>query len=446
MATLLIRNARYIVSCDDKDTLWEHANLFIRDNVIEYIGERRMQADQCIDASDLILYPGLINTHHHLFRIFSRNLPEVQSMGLLPWLRALYGMWRHLDGESVYWSSLAGMGELLKSGCTTCLDHHYVFPAGAGDLLANQFRAAALAGMRFHAARGSMDLSEKDGALPPDSLVQSMDEILADSERLVKVWHDESRFSMRQVALAPCSLFSASADLMRESAALARRLGVRLHTHAAGTRDEERYVLERFGMRPAAYLAALGWTGTDVWYAQGIRLDDSDLHLLAETGTGVAHCPVSNMQRASGVCRVPEMLRLGIPVGLGSDGASSNLLEELRTAYLLHRLAAGTGAPDGYQLLKLATRGSAQLLGRDDLGALAPNMAADLFAVSLDKLALVGAQFDPKALLCTVGCGGPVDYTIVNGVAVVQKGELTTFDEARAAARANLAARRYLRR
>lgn len=204
--------------------------------------------------------------------------------------------------------------------------------------------------------------------------------------------------------------------------------------------------MERFGMRPVTYLAALGWTGTDVWYAHGIHLDDSDLHLLAETGTGIAHCPTSDMRRAAGVCRVPELLRLGIPVGLGSDGSSSNLLEELRAAYLLQRLTAGTGAPDGYQLLKLATRGSAQLLGRDDLGALAPNMAADLFAISLDKLALVGAQFDPKALLCTVGCREAVDYTIVNGVAVVQKGELTTFDEAQAADRANQAVRRYLRR
>lgn len=428
MATLLIRNARYIVSCDDKDTLWEHANLFIRDNAIEYIGERRMQADQCIDASDMILYPGLISAHHHLYQLFSRGLPE-----------AGYGVWRHLDGESLYWSSLTGMGELLKNGCTTCFDHHCIFPAGAGDLLANQFRAAALAGIRFHASRGSMDRAGRDGGLPPDSLVQSMDEILADSQRLVKVWHDESRFSMRQVALAPCSPVLASADLMRESAALARSLGVRLHTHIDGAVDAE-----RLGMRPAAYLAALGWTGTDVWYANGTHLDDSDLRLLAETGTGVAYCPVANMKRASGVCRVPELLRLGIPAGLGAEGP--NLLEELRVGYLLQRLAAGERAPDGYRLLKLATRGSAQLLGRDDLGALAPNMAADLFAISLDKLALVGAGFDPKGLLCTVGYRGPVDYTIVNGVAVVQKGELTTFDEAQAAARANQAARRYLRR
>ena len=260
MPTLLIKNARYIVSCDDKDTLYERTNLYIKDGVIASIGRDYHTADQIIDASSMVVYPGLINTHHHLYQIFSRNLPEVQKMELFPWLVTLYEVWKGLDEEVVAYSTLTGLGELLKTGCTTCFDHHYVFPRGAGDLIAAQFRAAAQVGMRFVASRGSMDLSQKDGGLPPDSVVQTIDEIMADSERLVRVWHDPSPFSMRQVALAPCSPFSVSGDLLRESAKLARTLGVRLHTHVSETRDEEQFTLEKFGLRPIAYMQSLGWT------------------------------------------------------------------------------------------------------------------------------------------------------------------------------------------
>lgn len=450
MSTLLIKNLRYIVSCDDNDTLYERCNLLIRDNVIEFIGPELRQAGQVIDGSGMAAYPGLINTHHHLYQLFSRNLPEVQKMELFPWLVTLYDVWKNLDEEVVSRSALVGMGELLKNGCTTCFDHHYVFPARAGDLIAAQFRAAETVGMRFHASRGSMDLSQKDGGLPPDSVVQSVDAILADSERLVRVWHDPERFSMHQVALAPCSPFSVSGDLMRESAGLARSLGVRLHTHVAETRDEEQFTLEKFGMRPLAYMQSLGWTGPDVWYAHGIHFNEEELRVLAETGTGVAHCPISNMKLSSGVCRVPDMLWLGVPVGLAVDGSASNdgsnLLEELRVAYLLHRLTYGRAAPTGYELLKVATRGSARLLGRTDIGHLAPGMAADLFLVRLGRLELAGAQMDPMSMLGTVGLKGPVDYTLVNGRAVVQNGELVTVDEAETAAQANETVRRYLNR
>ncbi|NLF35207.1 MAG: 8-oxoguanine deaminase [Clostridiales bacterium] len=450
MSALLIKNARYIVSCDDRDTLYERCNLLIQDEAIAYIGPELRPADQVIDASSMVVYPGLINTHHHLYQIFSRNLPEVQRMELFPWLVTLYEVWKNLDEDVISWSSLAGLGELLKTGCTTCFDHHYVFPRGAGDLIATQFRAAAQVGIRFHASRGSMDLSKKDGGLPPDSVVQTIDEILTDSERLAKVWHDDAPYSMRQVALAPCSPFSVSGDLMRKSAALARALGVRLHTHVAETRDEEQFTLERFGMRPLAYMESLGWVGPDVWYAHGIHFNDDELRVLAETGTGVAHCPVSNMKLSSGVCRVPEMLRLGVPVGLAVDGSASNdgcsLLEELRVSYLLHRLHYSQDAPTGYELLKAATRGSARLLGRAELGHLAPGMAADMFLIDLNRVSLVGAQFDPKNLLGTVGFRGSVDYTIVNGCPVVQHGALTTVDEAEVAVHANRVAARYLGR
>ena len=450
MSTLLIKNARYVVSCDDSDTLYERVNLFIRDGVIVSIGPDYHQADTVLDASSMAVYPGLINTHHHLYQLFSRNLPEVQKMELFPWLVTLYEVWKGLDEEVVAWSSLTGFGELLKTGCTTCFDHHYVFPHGAGDLIAAQFRSAGRAGIRFVASRGSMDLSRKDGGLPPDSVVQTIDEILADSERLVRVWHDPSPYSMRQMVLAPCSPFSVSGDLMRESARLARSLGVRLHTHVAETRDEEQFTLEKFSMRPLAYMESLGWVGPDVWYAHGIHFNDAELRLLADTGTGVAHCPISNMKLASGVCRVPEMLKLGVPVGLAVDGAASNdgsdLLEELRVCYLLHRLHASAAAPTGYEVLKLATRGSARLLGRADIGCLAPGKAADCFLIDLSRLSLVGAQFDPMSVLGTVGFKGNVDYTIVNGVPVVQNGELTTFDEAEAVRSANRVVRRYLNR
>ena len=450
MSTLLIKNARYVVSCDDSDTLYERVNLFIRDGVIASIGPDYHQADTVLDASSMVVYPGLINTHHHLYQLFSRNLPEVQRMELFPWLVTLYEVWKGLDEEVVAWSSLTGFGELLKTGCTTCFDHHYVFPHGAGDLIAAQFRAASRAGIRFVASRGSMDLSKKDGGLPPDSVVQTIDEILADSERLVRVWHDPAPYSMRQMVLAPCSPFSVSGDLMRESAKLARSLGVRLHTHVAETKDEEQFTLEKLGMRPLAYMESLGWVGPDVWYAHGIHFNDAELRLLADTGTGVAHCPISNMKLASGVCRVPEMLKLGVPVGLAVDGAASNdgsdLLEELRVCYLLHRLHASAAAPTGYEVLKLATRGSARLLGREDIGCLAPGKAADCFLIDLSRLSLVGAQFDPMSVLGTVGFKGNVDYTIVNGVPVVQNGELTTFDEAEAVRSANRVVRRYLNR
>lgn len=450
MPSLLIKNARYVVSCDDSDTLYERVNLYIKDGVIQSIGPDYHKAQQVIDASSMVVYPGLINTHHHLYQIFSRNLPEVQRMELFPWLVTLYDVWKRLDEEVVTYASLTGLGELLKTGCTTCFDHHYVFPHGTGDLIAAQFRAASQIGIRFVASRGSMDLSQKDGGLPPDSVVQTIDEIMEDSERLVRIWHDPAPCSMRQMVLAPCSPFSVSGDLLRESARLARHLGVRLHTHVAETKDEEQFTLEKFGMRPLRYMESLGWVGPDVWYAHGIHFNSQELHVLAETGTGVAHCPISNMKLSSGVCRVPEMLSYGVPVGLAVDGSASNdgsnLLEELRMCYLLHRLTSSAAAPTGYGVLKLATRGSARLLGRTDIGCLAPGKAADCFLIDLNRLSLVGAQFEPMSLLGTVGFKGAVDYTIVNGIPVVQNGELTTIDEAGIIHEASRVVHRYLNR
>jgi cytosine/adenosine deaminase-related metal-dependent hydrolase len=449
--TLLVKNVKHLVTCDADDRLLDGVNVFIRDGVIESIGQNEETAADVIDASNMVMYPGLINTHHHLYQTFSRNLPQVQNMELFPWLKTLYEIWKHVDEDVVYYSSLTGMGELLKTGCTTCLDHHYVFPGTVGGgLLDAQFHAADELGMRFHATRGSMDLSVKDGGLPPDSVVQSVDGILKDSEEAVARHHDGSRYSMHQVALAPCSPFSVTGELLRESAVLARKLKVRLHTHLAETKDEEQYTLSRFGMRPLEYMESLGWVGPDVWYAHGIHFTEGELKRLADTGTGVAHCPVSNMKLSSGVALIPQMLKLGVPVGLAVDGSASNdgsnLLEEMRVAYLLHRLSWSQEAPDGYDILKMATRGSARILGREELGRIEVGMAADFFLVNLNRIEMVGAQFDPKSVLCTVGLKGCVDYTVVNGKIVVRDGRLAGVDEEKIVEKANAVVEEYISR
>lgn len=451
MATLLLKNIHTLVTCDGQDRVLRDVDVLCKDGWIRQIGpELQAGAGEQLDCRELLCYPGLINTHHHLYQIFSRNLPQVQRLELFDWLRALYRIWKALDRETVLWSSLTGMGELMKNGCTTCFDHHYVFPNGAGDLLGAQFEAAERLGIRMEASRGSMDLSEKDGGLPPDSVVQTVDEILEDSARVIARYHDPSPGSMRRITLAPCSPFSVSGELLRQSALLARQAHVRLHTHLCETRDEERYTLDRYGLRPLAYMESLGWTGPDVWFAHGIHFNDRELDRLAETGTGVAHCPISNMKLSSGVARIPDMLERGIHVGLAVDGSASNdgcnLLEELRTAYLLHRLTASGRAPSGYDLLKMATVGSASLLGRSDVGFIAPGMCADLFLVDRRRLELVGADLDPKNLLGTVGLKQPVDYTVVGGRITVRQGRLTGVDEAALTARANGVCRSYLAR
>ncbi len=456
MSKILIKNISYLVTCDDDDRMLKGASILIEDNLIKRIFAENESAsvenigdvDEIIDGSGMYCYPGLINTHHHLYQVFSRNIPDVQNMELFPWLKYLYEIWKNLDTEVIRLSSLTGMGELMKYGCTTCFDHHYVFPHNSGDLLEAQFAAADELGIRMYASRGSMDLSVKDGGLPPDSVVQTTDEIIKDSQIAVEKFHDNSYGSMHRVALAPCSPFSVSEDLLRESAILARQYKVRLHTHLCETKDEENYMLEKEGIRPLAYMERVGWIGDDVWFAHGIHFNDEELKLLADTGTGVAHCPISNMKLSSGIARIPEMLKMGVKVGLAVDGSASNdgssLMEEMRVAFLLHRLQSSNDAPTGYDILKVATRGSASILGRDDIGQIAEGKCADMFLIKNDKLELVGTALDPSSIFGTVGYKHPVDICLVNGKVTVRDGHLIGVDEEQLANAAEVKCLQYL--
>ena len=455
MSKILIKNIDRIVTCDDEDRVLENASILIEDNLIKDIIEGDPGADspaedvsEIIDGKGLWCYPGLINTHHHLYQVFSRNIPDVQSMELFPWLKYLYEIWKNLDTEVIRLSSLTGMGELMKFGCTTCFDHHYVFPHDTGDLLGAQAAAADELCIRMYHSRGSMDLSVKDGGLPPDRVVQSTDEILKDSIKAIEKYHDTSYGAMHRVALAPCSPFSVTEDLLRESAVLARQYGVRLHTHLCETLDEENFMLEREGIRPLAYLERVGWIGDDVWYAHGIHFNDEELKLLADTGTGVAHCPISNMKLSSGIARISEMLKLGVKVGLAVDGSASNdgssLIEEMRVAFLLQRLRYSNDAATAYDILKIATRGSASVLGRDDIGQIAEGKCADMFLLDSSRLELVGTSLDPKAVFGTVGVKQPAEYTIVNGKVTVRGGRLVNIDEDKIAAEADKKCMAYL--
>lgn len=449
---LLVKNIRSLVTCNAQDEVLSDADVYCEDGLIRTIGKglEAKEGDDVIDGAGMLMYPGLVNAHHHLYQVFSRNLPSVQNLELFDWLTALYEVWKNVNEDTVRLSSLVGIGELLKNGCTTVFDHHYVFPEGGGDLIAAQWQAAQTLGARMHFSRGSMDLSKKDGGLPPDSVVQSVDEIMRDSVRLIEKWQDNSFASMHRIALAPCSPFSVSSDLLRESAKLARTYRVRLHTHLCETKDEENYTLARYGMRPLAYMESLGWVGEDVWYAHGIHFNDEELKVLADTGTGVCHCPISNMKLSSGIAPVPEMLQLGVHVGLGVDGAASNdgsdLLEEIRVCYLLHRLNSSDRAPGGYDILKMATMGSASLLGRqNEIGSIEEGKCADFFLVDSNRLELTGACFDPKSVLGTVGLKGAVDITVVNGRVAVDHGHLTGADEEKIVFEADEELKRYLK-
>ncbi len=417
---------------DSRETFANGA-LFMRDRAIEWVGETGhlpealQTADRVIDVRDRVVLPGLVNTHHHLYQTLTRALAP--NSGLFDWLKTLYPIWARMDGEAVYTSALVGMAELILSGCTTASDHLYLFPNGAR--LDDEIRAARELGFRFHASRGSMSLGESDGGLPPDSVVEDEAAILADCRRVIETFHEPDPYGMIRVVVAPCSPFSVTPDLMRESARLARAYGVTLHTHLAETKDEEAFCLEKFGYRPAAYAEHLEWVGADVWWAHSIHVDEPEIALMARTQTGAAHCPCSNMRLASGIAPVRRWIDSRVRVGLGVDGSASNdgshMLNEARQALLLQRVLNEASTLTVDEALWLATRGGAAVLGRDDIGQLAPGQAADLIAFDLNRLPYAGAQHDPAAAL--LFCAPQqVDLSIINGRIDDEDGELRTLD------------------
>jgi cytosine/adenosine deaminase-related metal-dependent hydrolase len=433
VTTLLLTHADLIVPMDDQHSRIPDGAVFIRDRVIERVGptaDLPNAADRVIDARGCLVMPGLINTHHHLYQTLTRAVPGAQNAELFTWLRTLYPIWANLTSEAVYVSALTGLAELILSGCTTASDHLYIFPNDV--TLDDEIRAAREIGIRFHATRGSMSRGESQGGLPPDRVVESEEGILLDTRRVIEAYHDPGRYAMLRIAVAPCSPFSVTEDLMRESARLARAYGVRLHTHLAETKDEELYCLQTVGKRPVAYAEALGWLGNDVWYAHGVHVAQDEVTQLAQTRTGVAHCPSSNMRLASGIAPVRAFLDAGVPVGIGVDGSASNdsshLLSEARMAMLLQRVLGGPAALSAEEALWAATRGGAEVLGRDDIGVLAPGKAADLIALRLDTLGLAGgAIHDPLA--AAIFCAPQtVDLSIVNGRVIVERGQLLTID------------------
>jgi 8-oxoguanine deaminase len=435
MTTLLLKNIHTLVTMNAAREELRDAAVLIRDHIIERVGrtvDLPVSADQVLDLNGRhVVLPGLVNTHHHFYQTLTRAIPAAQNVDLFSWLKTLYPIWSRLTSEGVHASAQLCAAELILSGCTTASDHLYIFPNDV--TLDDEIRAVRDVGLRFHASRGSMSVGETLGGLPPDSLVENEADILRDSRRVIEAFHDNSRHAMTRITVAPCSPFSVSRDLMRASADLARSYpGVRLHTHLAENKADVAYSLAAFGLTPGDYAESVGWLGTDVWHAHCVWLSDSSIEKFAGTGTGVAHCPCSNMRLASGIAPVRKMRKARVPVGLGTDGAASNdatnLFHEARQALLLARvLALDAAAMTAREALEIATLGGAQVLGRDDIGCIAPGMSADLIAINLDRPALAGAEHDPVAALtlCQIDA---VDYSFINGRRVVDRGTLTTVE------------------
>ena len=435
--TLLLKNADVLCTMSEPgenenniESEIKGGGLFARNGIIEAVGESSSLpqiADTIIDMKGHVVIPGMVNTHHHLFQNLTRAVPAAQNSELFGWLKTLYPIWSNIGPEHVYWSTALGLAELALSGCTTSSDHLYIYPNGAK--LDDSLSAASDIGVRFHGTRGSMSIGESEGGLPPDSLTEKETFILSESQRLIETYNDSSRYAMQRVALAPCSPFSVSIDLMRESAAMARSYGVGLHTHLAENAEDIEYGLQQFGMRPGEYVEAVGWTGDDVWHAHCVQLNSEEINLFAKTGTGIAHCPCSNMRLASGIAPVRQMLDTGVKVGLGVDGSASNdsgnMLNEARQTMLLQRVNSKASTMTAREALKVATKGGASVLNRDDIGMLVPGYAADITAFKRDNVDFSGSDWDPVASL--VFCGpSKANYTIINGKIVVSEGQLTS--------------------
>lgn len=434
---MILRNCRYIATfCEDGKEL-ENADILIDGGVIAHIGNALKPPDSdidVIDCSNLLIMPGMVNAHHHLYQTLTRNLPGAQNAKLFDWLVYLYPIWSKIDAEAVYYSSLLGLGELLLTGATCSTDHHYLYPAGFdGDLMGLQFAAAKKLGIRFAPTRGSMTRGHSNGGLPPDKVVQDVPEVIRDSERVIDRYHDPSDFAMKRIILAPCSPFSVDEAVMRQTAELARDKGVFLHTHLAETEDENDYCNSNHCIRPLGLMHQWGWTGNDVFFAHGIHFNDNELALLKETGTGIAHCPSSNMRLGSGIARIKEMKDMAIRVGLAVDGSASNdtsdMLGEVRQALLLQRVKYGSDALTARDVLNMATRGGANLLGYEKIGCLKPGYAADMIAIDLSQMQYAGALSDPLSAIVFTGFNHRVTHNIVNGKFTVRDGKLLAIDE-----------------
>lgn len=451
----LVHDARLVAAMDDARTRLAGGWVLVEDDRIAAVGPppapKALEAQRRIDARGKVVLPGLVNTHHHLPQVLTRNVPRVQQAPLFRWLTELYEAWRGLDAKAVDAAARVGLGELLLTGCTTTTDHLYLFPRGQERLIDAEIGAARDLGIRFHPTRGSMSRGKSQGGLPPDDCCQDEETILADCRRLVREHHDARPRAMTRIALAPCAPFSVSEDLMRRTADLAREHGLRLHTHLAETRDEERYCLEVYGCRPVELLRRLGWLGNDVWLAHCVHLDPEEVRLFGETGTGVAHCPSSNFRLGSGIAPVRAMLEAGVPVGLGVDGSASNdcsnMLAEARQTLLAHRIGHD---PERWitaeEALWMATRGGARCLGRDDVGSLEAGKAADLILVDTRRLSYAGAGSDILAALVFSPFPEPVDTAMVNGRVVVEGGELLGVDVPALVERAEAISRSLLAR
>jgi cytosine/adenosine deaminase-related metal-dependent hydrolase len=457
MTTLLIKHA-HIVTMNDHQREIPDGGLFIRDGFIEQVGPTAslpQEADEIVDLNGHVVLPGLVNTHHHFYQTLTRAVPAAQDANLFNWLTTLYPIWARLQPDDIFTSAQTALAELALSGCTTASDHLYLFPNGSK--LDDEIAAAQEIGVRIQASRGSMSLGASQGGLPPDSVVDSEDSILKDSQRLIEQYHDSKPGAMVQIVLAPCSPFSVTSDLMKQSAKLAREYGVHLHTHLAETEDEEQFCLQRFGHRPVGYMQEVDWVGRDVWFAHAVWVNDEEINVFAKHNSGVAHCPTSNMRLASGIAPIKEYRKAGVNVGLGVDGSASNdgshLLAEVRNAMLVSRVKEGI---TGYSLsndpnrklmtareaLYLGTRGGAAVLGRTDIGSLETGKCADFFAINLDRIGFTGMH-DPVSAV-VFGQSVNADYTVVGGRFVVKEGQLCTVDEHKLIERHNKAAERLL--
>lgn len=457
--TLLIKNIDFLLTMDGHHREIQNGGLFIRNGFIEQVGfssDLPQTADEIYDFSGHVVLPGFINTHHHFYQTLTRAVPAAQNSNLFNWLKTLYPIWARMNPDDIRISTQTALAELALSGCTTASDHLYLFPNGS--LLDDEINAASEVGLRLHASRGSMSLGESNGGLPPDSVVDSEEHILNDSQRLIQRYHDGTPGSMVQIVLAPCSPFSVTGELMRESAKMAREYHVQLHTHLAETQDEEVFCLQKFGYRPVGYMQSVDWVGNDVWFAHSVHINTEEIKVFANEGCGVAHCPSSNMRLGSGIAPIMDYLTAGVKVGLGVDGSASNdsshLMAEARQAMLLARLRAGLlgaslSGDDSPSLfsarnaIEVATRGGASVLGRNDIGSLEVGKCADFIAIDLNRLDFAGGLHDPIAAL--LFCNPQkVDWNFVHGKAVVKNGILANLDLDLLIRTHNLAAKRLL--